>query len=134
MWIVLDFVEPFVKALKRLSIRDIEDKKCCNRAFVIWTSYRFKGLLSRLCYAIITVSQICILILLPWVSIILDANSTPNVGSRSFLNLPSINRDSKQDLPTSWLLSAYLNHQQWCIWISSRRCFDWSFIIFIIIG
>ena len=101
MGIVLDLVEPFMKALEGLSISDIKDEKSCDGAFVIWASYRFKGLLSCLSYATITVSQICILILLPCVSIILDANSTPNVGSRSSLNLPSMNRDNKQDLPTS---------------------------------
>jgi hypothetical protein len=35
MGIVLDLVEPFMKALEGLSISDIKDEKSCNGAFVI---------------------------------------------------------------------------------------------------
>jgi hypothetical protein len=114
MGIVLHFVEPLVEALEGLAVGDIEHQEGRNRPFVVGPSYRLEGLLPRLNNPSLTVSQICILMLLFWVWIILEANSTPRVGSRSSLNLASMNRESREDLPTSTSKTGYLNPQRRC--------------------
>ena len=100
MRVILNLKQPFVEVLKTVTLCYIEDKESRDRTFVVRAGNRFKWLLSSLHNLVITVSHICILMLRLSILIVLDPNSTPNVGSWSVLNLPSVNLRSKQLFPT----------------------------------
>lgn len=81
MGVVLHFVEPLVKALEGLATGNIEDQEGSDGTFVIGACDSLEGFLSSLSGEDDTVSHIWVLMICASRSMILEANSTPNVGS-----------------------------------------------------
>lgn len=81
MGVVLHFVEPLVQALEGGAARNIEDEEGCDGALVIGPGDGLEGFLAGLKEKRGTVSQICVLMICASSSMILEANSTPRVGS-----------------------------------------------------
>lgn len=75
----LSLWKPFQNVVKALFIRNVITDYCPNRATVIASSDSLKALLASLNRLLVTVSQICNLILFSPIVIFLAPNSTPIV-------------------------------------------------------
>ena len=100
MGVVLYFVEPLVQVIEGGPAGHVEDQEGCDGSLVVGPSYGFEGLLSCLVRTNITVSQIWVLMVSCCSYTIFEANSTPRVGSCSFLKWSWVYLRMRQDLPT----------------------------------